>query len=260
MPFFEFPIALVELFLLVLMRIMGLLLAAPLFSSRATPLRWKVSLGIILTLTVIPLLPVDHLPAGPHSIYSWVGMAFHEVFLGIFLGAVVQILFWAAQFGGQLVGVQMGFGVVAVLDPESGSQQGLISQLMRWALLIVFLALDGHHMLLSALFESFQRLPIGGVHLSGLLQDDAIRMTGDVLILGLRMGAPVLAALFLTEVGLGVVARTVPQMNIFIVGFPLKIGVGMVMLGLLMAPFAIFVGDQIPHWAQQLDALFTRFL
>ncbi len=260
MPFFEFPLALVELFLLVLMRILGLLIAAPFFGSRATNTRWKISFGIILTLIVIPLLPVDHLPPGPHSIYSWLGMAFHEVFLGVFLGAVIQALFWAAQFAGQLVGVQMGFGVVAVLDPESGSQESLISQLLRWGLLLIFLVLDGHHMILSALFESFQRLPIGGVELSGLLRDDAIRISGEVLILGLRMGAPVLAALLLAEVGLGVVARVVPQMNIFIVGFPLKIGVGIVMLGLLMAPFAIFVGDQIPYWAGQIDTLLTRFL
>jgi len=205
-------------------------------------------------------MEASYLPLGDRGIWAWAALAFHEVALGLFLGFVVQFLIWAVQFAGQMVGFQMGFGIVSVIDPESGQQLSLIARYKALVALILFIVLDGHHLLLEALVYSFEILPAGSVLLSRLLFDEILRLSARIFVLGLMIGAPMMAALLLSEMGMGIVARTVPQMNIFIVGFPLKISVGLAMLALVLPYLVVFFDSRLQELARGLSDLLGRLM
>jgi flagellar biosynthesis protein FliR len=253
--FFEISLPWIQAHGLLLVRCLGTVAVMPLLGGRFVPKRAKLLIGLLLALLLAPTLPSAGglLPAGDWPLLA--GRMAVEMLFGLLLGFVAQLPIWAAQFAGQLIGFQMGFGIVSVLDPDAGGQQSLIAGLQQQVALLLFLVLDGHHMVLGALARSLELLPPGAVQLSPQLLDSGISLSAELLRVGLQLGAPVLAALFLSEVGLGVIARTVPQMNIFIVGFPLKIGVGLVMLALALPGFALLFSNRLDALAQTLLSL-----
>jgi flagellar biosynthetic protein FliR len=235
-------------FLLVLLRIASLFAFAPVFSSPFVPAQVKaaVVLGLSLCLTALGV-------AGPVAIPSSYGMlaalAAQEVLLGLLVGFVARLVFAAVQFGGQLVGFQMGLGIVSVLDPQFETQISVVSQFQYILAVLLFLAVGGEGMLLEVFAHNLTALPPGGVTITRPLVGALVRLTGEVFSLGLRFSAPVVAALFASQVILGVFARSVPQMNMLILGFPLQIFVGFSVLGL-----------SVGHWGQAvLRALSETF-
>ncbi|MFA7329729.1 MAG: flagellar biosynthetic protein FliR [Candidatus Delongbacteria bacterium] len=252
--FFDWPVAWGEVFLLVLFRVAGIVGSMPVLSSRAVPVRMRLALALVLTVALLPAIPLAAWPLEPKGIWVLSGLIVQEVVLGLLLGFAAQMPILAMQAAGDMIGLQMGFGVAAVFDPDSGAQENLVASLLRNGALLLFLLFGGHHLVLQALADSFRTLPPGSLSLSPDLLDEGIRLTGHLLELGLRLGAPALAALLLVEVGLGLVARTVPQMNIFIVGFPLKIGLGFFMLAVTLPSMLLLFRQEIG----QLGALLGR--
>jgi flagellar biosynthetic protein FliR len=159
------------------------------------------------------------------------------VLLGALLGVVASALFAGIAFAGQLAGIQMGFAIAQVFDPNSSQQMPLIGRMQELFAVMIFLLLDGHHILLSALGLSLRTVPPGSLpDGSGLLA--AVAMVGtSVFLLAILVGGPVVAALFLTDTALGFVARAVPQMNIFLVGLPVKIAGGLALLAVTAPHF-----------------------
>jgi flagellar biosynthetic protein FliR len=149
----------------------------------------------------------------------------------VLLGFVAELIFAGVQLGAQLAGMQIGFGLANLVDPGTSDEMTVVAHWYRLIALLVFLALDAHHLLLGALVESFRLAPPGAVAVEGLRLAGVLELAGDVFALGVRIAAPVLIALLLTNAALGVVARTIPQMNVFAVGFPVNIGVGLVVMG-----------------------------
>jgi len=219
----------VEFFLLVLIRITSLIMLMPALGYSQIPARVKITLGLVVTLLVIPVIPAST-AATNRSLWEYAGLVFEQMAVGVVFGFAANFLFMAVQLSGQVMGMQMGFGIVSVLDPESQVQVSLIGQLENLFFLVVFLALNGHHLLLQVMQESFLRIPPGALVFHRELFGQLLKLSGEVFSWAIRLGAPVIAALFLTEAAMGIVARTVPQMNIFIVGFPLKILVGFLLL------------------------------
>jgi flagellar biosynthetic protein FliR len=142
------------------------------------------------------------------------------------------------QLGGQLAGTQMGFGLVNLIDPQSNAHVTVIAEWQQLIALLVFLALDVHHVLLRALVESFHAAPPGAVALTAIGVQGAVALSGELFGLGVRIAAPVMIALLMSNGALGVLARTIPQLNVFVVGFPVHVGVGLVMLGASL-PFTL---------------------
>jgi flagellar biosynthesis protein FliR len=141
------------------------------------------------------------------------------------------------QLGGQLAGIQMGFGLAGLIDPQSRAQVTIIAEWQQLLALLVFLALDVHHLLLAAVVASFHAAPPGGLALASLGLGVAVSMAGEIFVLGARIAAPVMIVLLLSNAALGLLARTIPQINVFVVGFPLNAGAGLLMLGAAL-PFA----------------------
>ncbi|MEC9381189.1 MAG: flagellar biosynthetic protein FliR, partial [Candidatus Latescibacterota bacterium] len=163
------------------------------------------------------------------------------VLMGVVMGFVVLLLFVAIQFAGQLAGLQMGFGIVNVIDPQSSNQLSIMGQFLNILAILLLLSLNGHHTILTGLVTSFETIPLGGVVLKAGLMQKMIAITAEVFIIGVKIAAPIMTALFLVTAAMGVLARTVPQMNVFMVGFPVQISVGLGAFLVCMPLFAMLV-------------------
>jgi len=225
-------------FVLVLARLGGLLVAAPLFGHALLPPMVRAGLALALAVVLLPVLPVP--PALPQTVTALAGATALEVLLGTALGLVAQFVFAGVQLGGQLAGIQMGFGFATLLDPQSHAQTTIVAELQQLMVLVLFLVLDVHHLLLAALIDSFRAVPPGAVTVTGAGLQRAVAMAADLFVVGVRVAAPVLLVLVLSNAALGVLAKTVPQLNVFVVGFPLNVGVGLFVMGAAL-PFQGFV-------------------
>jgi len=222
-------------FLLILARISSIIMTAPVFGSPSVPVRVKVGLSVILTFVFLPLA------ARNNEIVSWdfitVSLAIgREVLLGVMVGFIANLIFAAINLAGQMIGMQMGFAIVNIMDPLNQAQISIISQFLGFLALIFFVTLNFHYIFLEAIADSFNLVGLGKGVISGMVIQDFMKLAGEMFLIGLKIGAPLFAILIFTYVGLGILARTVPQMNVFIVGFPLTIGLGMIVLGLAL-PF-----------------------
>lgn len=226
---FDYTLGQLQIYLMVVLRTAGILFVAPVFGAKRIPVQLKIWLSLLIALAVTPTV-AHNMVILPAHLLAYTVLLIEEVLWGILIGFACLLLFMGVQFSGQIVGLQMGFGIVNVIDPQSSAQVSIIGQFQYLLAILIFLAIDGHHFLLGALASSFDLLPPGGLHFSGQIGEKLIRMATGIFLLAIKIGAPVMVALFLTSVAFGILARSVPQMNVFIIGFPLKIGVGLVML------------------------------
>ncbi len=229
MPILEIPIAQFESFLFILLRVGGIMTIAPLFGHKNIPKSVKLGFIGVVALILAPIVPNPDLPAasGLGEIFI---VALKEVSIGLLIGFMSKILFMGVQMAGHMMGFQMGFMIAQVIDPSSGQQVSIIGQFKFILAILIFLAVDGHHILINAIVGSFNIVPIGEMTLTRATADLLIRSCVDIFLIAVKLGSPVIITLFLTDVALGIIARTVPQMNIFIVGFPIKISAGFLTL------------------------------
>lgn len=221
-------------FVLVLARIAGLMIAAPVLGHSLVPLRVRAAAAVVLAMVLAPAVqPPASVPA---TLAGLGGTLAVEAALGALLGLVAQLIFAGVQLGGQIAGIQMGFGMANLIDPQSHQQVTVMAHWQALLGLLVFLALDVHHLLLRALLESFRTAPPGGPALGALGLRGAVTLSADLFAIGLGIAAPVLIALLLANAALGVLSRTLPQLNVFVVGLPVHVGVGLIMVGVSL-PF-----------------------
>lgn len=229
-----------HVFLLILLRVSAVLAAAPIFGHRSFLARAKLGLSMMVTLIVFPLV-IDQGFEPPVGIWPYVFMMVREVIMGLILGFAVLLVFVSIQFAGQLAGLQMGFGIVNVIDPQSSDQISIIGQFLNILAILMVLTLNGHHMILNGLVHSFQIVPLGGVEFNAPVVEKLVGLTAEVFVVAVKISAPIMMALFLVSVAMGVLARTVPQMNVFIVGFPVQIAVGLSALMISLPMFYLLL-------------------
>jgi flagellar biosynthetic protein FliR len=236
-PLLPFPsVREVIAFALVLSRVAGIFAALPVFGGQRLPLQIKVVVVLMITLVCFPSLAVTP-PAMPGDVFALVGLLLCEMAVGLTLAFVAQILFSAIEFSGQIVGMQMGFTMAQIVDPTRGSQVEIMSVVQTLFATLLFLTMNIHHVFIRAIIDSFSAIPIGGWHLNGNIITFLMRRTADIFVLGIRLAAPVMVSLLLTSVALGVMARSFPQMNIFMLSMPLNIGIGFIVLGATLLVF-----------------------
>ena len=245
-----------HIFLLILLRVSALLIVAPIFGHRLFLARAKVGLAVMVSMVVFPLVDGFDVPEG---FFPYAVMMAGEVILGLVLGYVVLLLFIGIQFAGQLAGLQMGFGIVNVIDPQSHDQISIIGQFLNILAILMVLTLDGHHIILNGLLGSFEAVPLGGVVLQASIAHKLIALSSEVFVIAIKISAPILVALFLISTAMGVLARTVPQMNVFIVGFPVQLAVGLSVLVATMPLFQIIVERAIHLIERDVFALIEFF-
>lgn len=242
-------------FMLVLSRVAGIFAALPVFGGRRMPLRIKAITVLMITLVCFPSLSVAP-PQVPTDAFSLALLAFTEVMIGLTLAFITQIIFAAVEFSGQIIGMQMGLTISSILDPSQGTQTQIMSVVQTLFATLMFLSLNIHHMFIRAIMDSFRVIPLGGWRLSGELINFLVMRTADIFIIGIRLAAPVMVALLLTTVALGIMARAFPQMNIFMISMPLNIGLGLIILGLTLTIFFHVLEVSFGHLSAQIATLF----
>lgn len=211
-------------FLLAFARTAGIVFAAPVLSSRNVPNQVRFLLSTVLAMAILPIIPLSHL--APEST-GFVPAMIAETALGAFLGFIGTLLFAAAELAGQLAGYQMGIAIANVLSPDGQSQISVMSQLLTLVALLVFVMSDAHHLFVAALVRSFDSLPLGTFVVDAARAGTLVRMGSAVFVYGLALAAPVLAVTLFITVALGILSRSMPQMDVFFLGFSVNMGAGL---------------------------------
>ncbi|MEW5800598.1 MAG: flagellar biosynthetic protein FliR [bacterium] len=219
-------------FLLIFIRVSGVLFTAPLFGDRMIPVQVRIGLGLLIAMVLAPTLKAEQWPAAMPEPLILFFVASAELVVGLIVGFCTRLLFEGVQLAGQLIGYQMGFSMANVLDPVSGAQVSILGQLEVFLALFIFLSINAHHLLLRAMVESFRLIPPLGFQPRGILVERVMVLAGRIFILAIQIGAPVIAAILFSNVFLGIMARTMPQMNVFMVAMPIGIALGLVVLAL----------------------------
>jgi len=237
----------IQLFFLILLRVAAMLASMPIIGGRGVPMSIKAALALAVSLALFPILALTPVPVIDHWLSLAIGVG-AEVLLGISIGLLIQLLFSGVQIAGQIAGYQMGLAIANIMDPASSMQIPILAQAYNLVAMLLFLTLNAHHWFFFSLADSFRLIPPLQFKLSASLIQYMMETGGAMFVVALKIGAPVIVVLILTSVAFGLVARTVPQVNIFIVAMPLKI-----VIGLLFAAFSL------PYLQQFLTAMFDGF-
>lgn len=219
----------------------------------------RVSIALFLSFLFTPLL--EPLPVRSVSFGLFAFSLLQELALGLLMGYILFLTFAGLQLAGQLVDLPMGFSMVNVLDPQTGGQMPIIGQLYFIIALWIFILVKGDHILLTVLAQSFRLLPVGGEILFAKGLPYMIKAFGNLFLLAVQVALPIFGVLFLTDMGLGVLAKLVPQINVFFLGFPLKIFLGLFLLILslpvLLRWLAVSYSGNGSVWSELLRFLKT---
>jgi len=207
------------------MRIGAMFAAAPIFSARSVPVRIRIILAFLIAWVLVPVLPAP--PAVDLISGQALVISVHQILIGVAMGFIIQLVFAAFVIAGQSIAMAMGLGFASMIDPQNGLQVPVVSQAFLIMVTLVFLALNGHLVLIDMLAKSFENIPVGMMVPSrdGLWQ--LVNWGSDMFTGGMLVALPAVAALLLVNLAFGVTTRAAPQLNIFAVGFPVMIMVGL---------------------------------
>ncbi|MGM0803404.1 MAG: flagellar biosynthetic protein FliR [Bacillota bacterium] len=227
-------------FLLILTRVSAFFLTIPVFSNKNLPVMHKI--GLSLFLSWIMLYAVDPKPISLDATFFL--LIIKEAMVGLTIGFIAAIVFYAIQVAGGFIDLQMGFAIANVFDPQTGIQTPLMGRYLYTFAILFLLATDAHHMLLDGIFYSYQFLPIDSAISNfgdGGVMKFVLSVFSGMFLVALQMAIPIVGTLFLADLALGIVARTVPQMNIFVIGLPVKILIALVLFLVVMPAFFVSV-------------------
>jgi len=223
-------------FFLIFVRVTAFMTTAPIFAVKNVPALVKVGTGFILALLVFPVIETatPEMQQLAESLLGYILGILEEATVGLLLGIITYLIFNAVRVAGQFMDFQVGFAFSGVFDPLTAEQDTRLAQFMFLLGMLLFLTLDGHYALIRGICESFQVLPLAAVTFQDNVALIAVRAFAMMFAIALQMALPVIAVVVITDLALGFVGRTAPQMNIFMLGFPLKIATGIIMLSIIV--------------------------
>jgi flagellar biosynthetic protein FliR len=221
-----------ETLLLVVVRVASLFMVAPFFSMRTVPAMFKVGLAVFISLLVFEQIPPRQYVHGvlEQSVYLYLMDMVKESLVGLLIGFVAYMLISATMVAGQIMDIQVGFSLSNVLDPQSGIPSPLIGNFQYLLAMLLFMGSNAHYALLAAVMQSYQFVPIAGAALTGPVMQLLLNTFLAMFLLGLKIAMPVIATLFLSDIIMAFMSRVAPQMNIFAVGLPVKLLLGLLVL------------------------------
>lgn len=232
-------------FLFPLARILALLATAPVFNNVAMPARIRLMAGLVISFALMPALPpMPAVPAG-----SWIGLAIlaQQIVIGVLLGFTLRIAFAAVDIAGELIGLQMSLSFAVLYDPQNAGQTPVLAEFIGLFATLIFLSMNGHLLILSVLAESFQLLPVTATPMTTGGFASILAWSSVLFAAGVLLALPLIAALLIANLAMGVLARVAPQLNIFAVGFPVT----------LMAGFTVLMFS-VPYLGAAMERLFDQ--
>ncbi len=240
MDVFNFGITKIVTFLLVLARVGGIFTAGPVFGNTNVTMPVRVTIAVCLALV---FLPMAHYDASHLDYLPFVLVVIKETLVGVLMGFLASLMFTAIQMAGVYIDLQVGFGFAAVVDPMSKQQNAVLGQLYEHGRYSSFPGNERASYMIRGLADSFTVLPLGQMQLSPESSGTMISAFASIFMAALKIGAPIVGAIFLTDLSLGILARTVPQLNVFVIGFPAKMAVALVIvIAVLPVAFGVMTG------------------
>lgn len=239
------------------LRLSGLLLFAPGFSNTAVPARTKIAFVVVGVVLLWPVVPIPHMQLSP---FGYAAIALNELLIGVIVGLLLNFIFDAAQFAGQILGMQMGFSLATMIDPQSQADSAVLSVFYQTIVLLIFFALDVHHWILRALVASFYYLPAGRSVLTFGRIQSLLHTASAIWVLGLQIAAPALIATVVADFVLAFIGKASPQLPVLLVGISIKSVLGMLVSIAVMAAWPRFFSLQFAnaiHWSEQILHLTT---
>ena len=221
-----------DVFLGILARVVGFLMSVPILSTNNIPPYMKIGFAVVLSFIVFPLVePINQANNHILTLFIFIGK---ESITGILLGFICYLFFSVVYLAGHIVDMELGFSIASVINPEDETEIPLMANLFYMIASLIFFAINGHHLLIQGLVNSFRIMPLGSLSFNYFMIDNIINITMSTFILAVKIAGPVIVSIFLSNILLGILARTMPQMNVFVVGMPLKIIVGLLILFLIL--------------------------
>jgi len=239
-------------FMMVLTRISAFFIVLPVFGWKSIPVRIKVAITVLVTIFFSMITP-SAIEPGEVSLLEAILLLVNEATYGLALGLIVYLVFATVKFSGRIIERQMGLAMAQILDPLTGEQAQPLGMLLETIFILLFLSANGHHMFLLIISRSYEAFPAGNIPTIAVLASGIIKAGSTLLMAGLRLSAPILAAFLVLMVALAVLARIVPEMNILFISLPLRVGLGLLMAAIFVpfingfvAEFADWMGKLLP--------------
>jgi flagellar biosynthesis protein FliR len=229
--------------MLVFLRVSAFLLVLPFFTMANFPVTMRVAVGAIMALLIAPVLPA--FPLGNLDFLSVLGVMAQEVSVGLLLGFVARMVFYAVDIAGSVVSTEMGLNMATILDPVTQQSSQIAGTMLMFLATIIMFTLNLHQWLLLAFERTYAVLPIGGAHLNNELFQNIVAQTSGVFMLAVQISAPLIAVSFVITLIFAVLSRAVPQMNIFSEMFGFRIVAGMIVLGFTLQLTAQYVANYL---------------
>lgn len=219
-------------FFWVLIRVSIIIFLLPFFGAKGVPVMWKAGISFVIAVILTPVVSAPMV--FPTSIPEIMIGVMGEALFGLILALGIKTLLASVQLAGQFMSFQMGFSMARAMDPQTGTQSTVLTQFLYLFTVLIIFAMDGHHLFIRALAFSFETVPPNSISFGSSIGDVLIKNSSYMFILGLKIASPIIVALFLSNLCLGIVARTVPQINILMIGFPINIIIGLILFGMML--------------------------
>jgi flagellar biosynthetic protein FliR len=239
--------------LLVFLRASAFLLVLPFFSMANFPVTMRVAVGALMALLIAPLLPA--FPLGRLDLLSLLGVMIQEVSIGLLLGFVARLIFFAAELAGNVISSEIGLNLASILDPMSQQSSQVAGTILLFLATVVMLTLNLHHWILLGFERTYSVLPIGGAHLNSALFETLVAQTGRVFMIALQISAPVMAVSFVITLVFAVLSRAVPQMNIFTEMYGFRVAGGLIVFGFALQLAARYIVNYLHRLPDDLLAV-----
>jgi flagellar biosynthesis protein FliR len=248
----SFPI-----FLLILVRVLGFFVTMPLFSYRTIPLPFRI--GISVFLAFIMIYTVDSSAISVDELYFF--LLIKEALVGILVGLIGYIIISAVQVAGGFIDFQMGFAIANVMDPQTGAQSPITGQYFYIIALLFLLSVDGHHLLIDGIVNSYSFIPIDAFipFQNENIVEFVIKAFNNMFLIAFQISIPIVGCLFLVDIALGIISRTVPQLNVFVVGLPLKILVSFVAILIFLSLYIVLAKNLFGYMFEVMQGLMSLF-
>ncbi len=230
----------IELFLLIFVRMTGLFVTAPIFGRRNIPVYFKIGFAFTTALLMANVIKVGHI-VDTDNFMIYTLYILKEFLVGLVIGFIAYAVFTSIYIAGQIIDMQIGFGMVNVLDPLSNIQVPVTANLYFMTAMIIFLVTNGHHMLIKALYQSFDIVPLGSAVIGSGMVDNIVIVFQNMFAVAFKIAAPIVASVIVTDVVLGIISKTIPQMNVFVLGMPLKVLLGIIIVMITIPAFIYIV-------------------
>lgn len=239
-----------QIFLLILVRATGIFVITPIFSRKNIPMIFKIGFALFMSIIIFNIIDDNTLVING---FDTILLTIKEFSVGLIIGFISYVFFTTMYIAGQIIDMQVGFGMVNVLDPQHNIQLPITGNFYHILTVLIFLTTNSHHLLIRALVDSYTIIPIGHFTFSSELTNQMIEIFTQVFIIGFKIASPILATIFIANALLGIMAKTMPQMNVFVIGMPLKVASGLVVIFLTLPLFSTILQYLFENMFSQID-------